>query len=164
APEPAAPDPAASLAPPPPISRPGCVAYSSESTSAYQDAAITFSETPIEPHRWWPSEASSSTRVIASVPFVSSRMRTLKLTRAVSAAWGVGSAGAGGRRLATRGGGPFPPAGAPVPPPPPQFLARPPALSLPGGAFPDTPPPRLQPEERLVDAGLLAQQQLERAV
>ena len=49
---------------------------------------MTFSETPIEPHTSWPSEASSSTRVTASVPFVSSRMRTLKLTSPVSSSSG----------------------------------------------------------------------------
>src|SRR6478672_7061400 len=61
--------------------RAGCSAYSSESTSASQDAAMMFSLTPIEPHEPWPSEVSSRTRVTASLPFVSSRMRTLKLTR-----------------------------------------------------------------------------------
>ena len=48
--------------------RPGCIPYSSESTSASQEAAIRFSETPIEPHTSWPSEASISTRVTAPVP------------------------------------------------------------------------------------------------
>ena len=50
---------------------------SSESTSASQDASITFSWTPIAPHVSVPSEASSSTRVVAPVAFHSSRMRTL---------------------------------------------------------------------------------------
>ena len=63
---------------------PGCMPYSSESTSASQEAAMRFSETPIEPHTSWPSEASISTRVTAPVPFVSSRMRTLKLTSSMS--------------------------------------------------------------------------------
>ena len=58
--------------------------HSSESTSASHEAAITFSVTPIEPQTSWPSEASSSTRVTAPVPFVSSRMRTLKLTSSMS--------------------------------------------------------------------------------
>ncbi len=55
----------------------GWKAYSSESTSASQEASMMFSETPIVPHSRSPSEESSSTRVIASVPWVSSRMRTL---------------------------------------------------------------------------------------
>ena len=67
-----------------PARRPGCMPYSSESTSASHEAAITFSETPIVPHTSCPSEASISTRVIAPVPFVSSRMRTLKLTSSMS--------------------------------------------------------------------------------
>ena len=48
--------------------RPRCMPYSSESTSASQEAAIRFSETPIEPHTSCPSEASISTRVTAPVP------------------------------------------------------------------------------------------------
>src|SRR6185437_409402 len=54
--------------------RPGCMPYSSESTSASHDAAIRFSETPIDPHTSCPSEASMSTRVTAPVPWLSSRM------------------------------------------------------------------------------------------
>ena len=50
---------------------------SSESTSASQDASITFSCTPIAPQVDSPSDASSSTRVVAPVAFHSSRMRTL---------------------------------------------------------------------------------------
>ena len=61
---------------------------SSESTSASQEAATTFSETPIEPHTALPSEESSSTRVTAPVPLSSSRMRTLKLTSSMSARCG----------------------------------------------------------------------------
>ena len=38
---------------------------------------MTFSPTPIEPQTCSPSLASMSTRVIAPVPFASSRMRTL---------------------------------------------------------------------------------------
>ena len=62
--------------------------YSSESTSASHEDSITFSDTPIEPHTRSPSDASSSTRVTAPVPLVSSRIRTLKLTRSMSRRWG----------------------------------------------------------------------------
>ena len=55
----------------------GWNAYSSESTSASQEASMMFSETPIVPHSRSPSEESSRTRVTASVPWVSSRIRTL---------------------------------------------------------------------------------------
>jgi hypothetical protein len=39
----------------------------------------------MEPHDSWPSEESSSTRVIAPVPWSSSRIRTLKLVSSTSA-------------------------------------------------------------------------------
>ena len=52
-------------------------AYSSESTSASQEASMMFSETPIVPHSRSPSAESSRTRVTAPVPWASSRMRTL---------------------------------------------------------------------------------------
>ena len=52
-------------------------AYSSESTSASQEASMMFSETPIVPHSRSPSEESSRTRVMAPVPWLSSRIRTL---------------------------------------------------------------------------------------
>ncbi len=52
-------------------------AYSSESTSASQEASMMFSETPIVPHSRAPSAESSRTRVTAPVPWASSRMRTL---------------------------------------------------------------------------------------
>ena len=52
-------------------------AYSSESTSACQEASITFPDTPIVPHSRSPSAESSSTRVTASVPRSWSRIRTL---------------------------------------------------------------------------------------
>ena len=55
----------------------GWKAYSSESTSASQEASMMFSETPIVPHSRSPSEESSRTRVTAPVPWVSSRIRTL---------------------------------------------------------------------------------------
>ena len=55
----------------------GWKAYSSESTRASQEASMMFSETPIVPHSRSPSEESSRTRVTASVPWVSSRIRTL---------------------------------------------------------------------------------------
>ena len=57
--------------------RPGSIPASSESTSASQDASMTFSWTPMAPHVSVPSEASSSTRVTAPVALNSSRMRTL---------------------------------------------------------------------------------------
>ena len=82
--------------------RPGWIAYSSESTSASQEASMTFSETPIEPHTSWPSDASSSTRVTASVPLVSSRMRTLKLTSAMSSRCGWLSRDRRAQRLVER--------------------------------------------------------------
>ncbi len=63
---------------------PPSIPRSSESTNASQDAAIRFSETPIDPHTSCPSEASINTRVTAPVPLVSSRIRTLKLTRSMS--------------------------------------------------------------------------------
>ena len=49
---------------------------------------MMFSDTPIEPQTSWPSEASSSTRVTAPVPFASSRIRTLKFTSAISSRCG----------------------------------------------------------------------------
>ena len=52
-------------------------AYSSESTSASQEASMMFSETPIVPHSRPPSAESSRTRVTAPVPWASSRIRTL---------------------------------------------------------------------------------------
>ena len=52
-------------------------AYSSESTSASQEASMMFSETPIVPHSRSPSAESRRTRVTAPVPWSSSRMRTL---------------------------------------------------------------------------------------
>ena len=55
----------------------GWNAYSSESTSASQEASMMFSETPIVPHSRSPSLDSSSTLVTAAVPWLSSRMRTL---------------------------------------------------------------------------------------
>ena len=55
----------------------GWKAYSSESTSASQEASMMFSETPIVPHSRSPSEESSRTRVTAPVPWSSSRIRTL---------------------------------------------------------------------------------------
>ena len=55
----------------------GWKAYSSESTRASQEASMMFSETPIVPHSRSPSEESRRTRVTASVPWVSSRIRTL---------------------------------------------------------------------------------------
>ena len=55
----------------------GWNAYSSESTSASQEASMMFSETPIVPHSRSPSEESSRTRVTAPVPWLSSRIRTL---------------------------------------------------------------------------------------
>src|SRR5918997_6017580 len=58
----------------------GSMPASSESTSASQLASMMFSDTPIAPQVSWPSVASRRTRVIAPVPLVSSRMRTLKLT------------------------------------------------------------------------------------
>ena len=58
-------------------SRHGWKAYSSESTSASQEASMMFSETPIVPHSRSPSEESSRTRVTAPVPWASSRIRTL---------------------------------------------------------------------------------------
>ena len=45
---------------------------------------MTFSLTPIAPHDSCPSVVSSSTRVTASVPFASSRMRTLKFVSSTS--------------------------------------------------------------------------------
>src|SRR5579863_1964308 len=59
-----------------------------ESTSASQEAATMFSDTPIDPHTSLPSEESSRTRVTAPVPLSSSRMRTLKLTSSMSARCG----------------------------------------------------------------------------
>ena len=55
----------------------GWKAYSSESTSASQEASMMFSETPIVPHSRSPSEESRRTRVTAPVPWLSSRIRTL---------------------------------------------------------------------------------------
>ena len=55
----------------------GSMPRSSDSTSASQEAAITFSDTPIVPQTSLPSEASIRTRVTAAVPFASSTMRTL---------------------------------------------------------------------------------------
>ena len=52
-------------------------AYSSESTSACQEASITFPDTPVVPHSRSPSAESSRTRVTASVPRSWSRIRTL---------------------------------------------------------------------------------------
>ena len=49
--------------------RRGWKAYSSESTSASQEASMMFSETPIVPHSRSPSAESSSTRVTAPVPW-----------------------------------------------------------------------------------------------
>ena len=51
--------------------------YSSASTSASHDASMMFSETPTVPQLCSPSPDSMSTRVIAPVPFFSSRTRTL---------------------------------------------------------------------------------------
>ena len=59
------------------IHRLGWKAYSSESTSASQEASMMFSETPIVPHSRSPSVESSSTLVTAPVPCASSRIRTL---------------------------------------------------------------------------------------
>ncbi len=49
---------------------------------------MTFSCTPVEPQTSVPSEASMNTRVTASVPCVSSRMRTLKFTSSTLARCG----------------------------------------------------------------------------
>ena len=48
---------------------PGCSAYSSESTSACQEAAMTFSATPIEPHVSLAVARVDEHAVIAPVPF-----------------------------------------------------------------------------------------------
>src|SRR5262249_52829694 len=73
------------------VRRGRCIPYWSESTSASQDASITFSETPIEPHPSSPSEESISTRVIDSVPACSSISRTLKFSSLISARCGYSS-------------------------------------------------------------------------
>ncbi len=65
------------------------MAYSSESSSASQEATITFSETPIEPHTLSPSVESISTRVIEALPpLTSSISLTLKFSSSMSARWG----------------------------------------------------------------------------
>src|SRR5262249_4725173 len=51
--------------------------YSMESTSACQEASMMLSATPTVPHVSSPSPEVISTRVLAAVPFDSSRMRTL---------------------------------------------------------------------------------------
>ena len=51
--------------------------YSTESTSACQDASMMLQATPTVPHVSSPSAEVMSTRVLAAVPLVSSRMRTL---------------------------------------------------------------------------------------
>ena len=52
---------------------------------------MRFVETPIEPHVSSPSVASMSTLIVASEPFVSSRMRTLKFVSQMSARCGCAS-------------------------------------------------------------------------
>ena len=51
--------------------------YSTESTSARQDASMMLSATPTVPHVSRLSPEVINTRVLAAVPFDSSRMRTL---------------------------------------------------------------------------------------
>src|SRR5690242_13363823 len=51
--------------------------YSTESTSARQDASMMLSATPTVPHVSRVSPDVISTRVLAAVPFDSSRIRTL---------------------------------------------------------------------------------------
>ena len=48
-----------------------------ESTSAFHDASMTFSETPTVPQVRCPSVVVMVTRVMASVPWLSSSRRTL---------------------------------------------------------------------------------------
>ena len=144
--------------------RPTCMPCSSESTSASQDASIMFSETPIEPHTSSPSDESSSTRVTAPVPFVSSRMRTLKLTRSISrrCGWISPRASRSARSSALHGAVAL--GGADVALAVGPDLDRRLGLDPPVGALLDDRSPRLETEQRLVLAGLLPQQQLERAV
>ena len=147
-----------------PAARPGCIPYSSESTSASQEAAIRFSETPIEPHTSCPSEASISTRVTAPVPFVSSRMRTLKLTSSMSRRCGWISPIASRSALVERVHRAVALGGAHVALAADPDLDRRLGLDLAVGALLDDHAPGLQAEQRLVLARLLAHQQLERAV
>src|SRR4029077_17444989 len=115
--------------------RPGCIPYSSESTSASQEAAMTFSETPIVPHASWPSEASISTRVTAPVPFVSSRMRTLKLTSSISRRCGCSSPIASRSAASRACTGPLPSAVRTKRSPPSQILIVASVATLPSARF-----------------------------
>ena len=81
---------------------------SSESTSASQLASIMFSDTPMAPQVSLPSLASSRTRVTAPVPFVSSRIRTLKLTSSMSRRCGYVSPIAARSALSRAWTGPLP--------------------------------------------------------
>ncbi len=122
---------------------------------------MTFSETPIEPHTPAPSEASSRTRVTAPVPLVSSRIRTLKLTRSMSARCGMdlhqgvaqGPVEGVHRAVSLRRSH----VALTIDPDLDRRLGLDPAI----GPLLHDRPPGLEPEQRLVFTGLLAQQQLE---
>ncbi len=142
----------------------GSMPASSESTSASQLASMMFSETPIAPQVSVPSLASSSTRVTAPVPLFSSRMRTLKLIELDVAEVRVALADRRAQRLVERVHRAVALGGAHV------ALAVDPDLDRGLGldaavlALLDDRAPALEPEQRLVLARLLADQQVERAV
>ena len=125
---------------------------------------MTFSETPIEPHTSWPSEASISTRVIAPVPLASSRMRTLKLTSSMSRRCGWISPIASRSAVSSALHRAVALGRAHVALAVDPDLDRGLGLDLAVGALLDDHAPGLQAEQRLVVAGLLAHEQLEGAV
>ena len=144
--------------------RPGSMPASSESTSASQLASMMFSDTPIAPQVSVPSLASSSTRVTAPVPLRLVEDAHLEVDELDVAQVRVALADRLAQRLVERVHRAVALGRAHV------ALAVDPDLDRRLGldaavlALLDDHAPRLEPEQRLVVARLLADQQVERAV
>ncbi len=141
-----------------------CSGYSSESTSACHEAAMTFSPTPIVPQTSFPSEASISTRVMAPVAVALVEDADLVVHELDLAEVRVDHRDGAAQRGVEGVDGAVALRGAHVALPVDPDLDRRLGLDLPLGALFDDHAPALELEQRLVPAALLAHQQLERPV
>ena len=145
-------------------SRAGCSAYSSESTSASHDAAMMFSLTPIEPHdvvavgrvEQHARDRVGALRLVEDADLEVDELDVLQVR--------VDLADRVAQRAVERVDRAVALGGAHVALAVDPDLDRRLGLDLAVGALLDDAAPRLQAEQRLVLAGLLAHQQLERAV
>ena len=142
----------------------GSMPASSESTSASQLASMMFSDTPIAPQLSMPSLASSSTRVTAPVPLRLVEDAHLEVDQLDVAQVRVALADRLAQRLVERVHRPVALGGAHVALAVDPDLDRRLGLHPAVGALLHDRAPRLEPEQRLVVARLLADQQVEGAV